>query len=28
VIRFSQVLEDTMGQRRGRSGNGHGSLPR
>ena len=26
VIRFSEVREDTMGQRRGRSGNGHGAL--
>ena len=28
VIRFSQVAEDSMGQRRGRSGNGHGDLRR
>jgi hypothetical protein len=28
VIRFSQIVEDTASQRRGRSGNGHGSLNR
>jgi hypothetical protein len=28
VIRFSRVVEDTASQRRGRSGNGHGRLPR
>ena len=28
VIRFSQVIEDSAAQRRGRAGNGHGSLPR
>jgi hypothetical protein len=28
VIRFSRVVEDRMESRRGRSGNGHGSLPR
>jgi hypothetical protein len=28
VIRFSQVVEDSASQRRQRSGNGHGSLPR
>jgi hypothetical protein len=28
VIRFSRVIEDSASQRRGRAGNGHGSLPR